>query len=78
MTSAQGAHAHQIGVAPDGAFTPGNLDWVSGGGSTTHLATGPYGVGATSTAGEHTHTITAGGDAETRPENAAILYVIRL
>lgn len=78
VTSAQGSHTHPVGIAPDGAFTPGNLDFVTGGGATYRLAAGPFGIGPTGAAGEHTHAITGGGDAETRPENAAILYVIRL
>ena len=32
---------------------------------------------ATSTDGYHTHTITGGGDSETRPVNISVNYIIR-
>lgn len=78
VLSPSGTHAHRIGVAGDPAFTPGNLDWVTGAGRTSHLSAGPYGVGSSAAGGDHSHTIVSGGDDETRPENVAVLYVIKL
>jgi hypothetical protein len=69
-TDSQGNHSHTI--AP---FAHMGLD--SGG------ATGwSYGVAtatvATSTAGAHTHRVTGGGDAETRPTSYTVNYFIRI
>jgi microcystin-dependent protein len=68
-TTEAGAHAHEL--------TRYGTHMAAGGTSfpTTELDN-PQAPGATGTAGAHTHTIT-GGDAETRPENAAVLYIVR-
>ena len=40
------------------------MDWING--------------ALTSPSGHHTHTVTAGGDRETRPVNVAIYWIIKL
>jgi hypothetical protein len=69
-TSANGNHAHS------GSMAPGPGDRYNAGGS-NYLVPFPSNTGV---AGDHTHqvTITGGGDAETRPENVAVYYYIKI
>jgi hypothetical protein len=73
---------------PTTAFTtsdPGNhthtspaADTASGTGPNHGEMTNAFSANiATSAAGAHTHTITGGGDAETRPKNIAVHYYIK-
>ena len=70
------AHSHSIGMELDGARVGAHLDYVSGPGNTSHLGSAGFGQGST---GEttHSHTVTGGGDAETRPFNAAVNFLVK-
>jgi microcystin-dependent protein len=76
-TNSAGAHSHGI----DGSFGSNSMNHTT----TTNVAFGStsYGSGNTSgiinSAGAHTHTVTinGGGDAETRPRNMAVRYIIK-
>ena len=64
-TTEAGAHTHNVDrPSVYGSCDDGGCSW-QGGGTTT-----------TSSAGAHTHGV-IGGDAETRPANAAVLFIIR-
>jgi microcystin-dependent protein len=77
--SANASHSHNFNAA--GTLKPVSL--ISGGGSFGFAAAGgsdqfQY---PTSTAGssiDHTHTVTGGGDNETRPLNAYVNYIIKI
>lgn len=77
-TDRQGSHRHiegQPGYKPYGSAFGFSSDTSStglGAGGTDNRAY-PY----TSTEGEHAHTVTGGGDVETRPANIAIVYAIQ-
>jgi len=78
-TDSLGAHNHTEGRSEDGMMTSryGTFDT---GVSSSHRAevvgfTSTIGH-LTSTAGAHSHTITGGGDSETRPVNVAIQYCV--
>ncbi len=73
-TSTDGAHTHGHGNQPNlvGAGGTANFGYTPG---STGMATSP----TTTSAGNHTHTvsITGGGDSETRPRNVAMVYAIK-
>lgn len=68
-----GAHSHSI---------TGPAAEDDGGGTDTHFAIGdsngprPF-PNLSVTGGNHTHTVNGGGDAETRPKNAYVFYIIK-
>lgn len=72
--SANGDHAHSCTYFPaesgrvasgaSGAYAKNYGDWGDG-------------VGQTAAGGDHTHAITGGGDAETRPDNVYVNYLIK-
>ncbi|MEH0981756.1 phage tail protein [Micromonospora sp. CPCC 205556] len=64
-----GGHSHEVyGVPQDKSSTP-----VAG----SRRAIWNDGGGNTGSAGSHQHFITSGGDAETRPDNAYVNFIIR-
>ncbi len=69
-TSTDGAHTHSGGAG----FNPSERYNV---GATNYPASGPTQTGA---AGAHAHSVTinGGGDQETRPENTAVYYYIKV
>lgn len=78
VNTAVGSHTHNSPVAsnqngwPDGAADSG-----SGNGEQGYWRNGSaYAYITSGSGGEHNHTIT-GGDNETRPKNAAVLYIIK-
>jgi microcystin-dependent protein len=73
-TDTQGTHTH-------GHVSNNALVWDIGGpGQSANLGCGgqPFVPLSLTPAGAHTHTVTAGGDAETRPVNLSVNYIIRL
>jgi microcystin-dependent protein len=69
-TNTTGAHSHTT------ALPRGDTNWSNGGGNSV------WGWSAnrnwnSSVAGNHSHTITGGGDSETRPINVAVNYIIK-
>ena len=75
MTNDAGEHNHGGGrkVICDGNNTPSGLDFTADEINNKVGTTIPE-----SNAGNHHHTITLGGDAETRPANVAVYYIIRV
>jgi hypothetical protein len=73
VTSADGLHEHPGVVAPP---SPPNGERYNAGGSNYPV---PF-PAKTGMAGDHSHqvTIAAGGDAETRPDNVAVYYYIKI
>ena len=71
-TSSNGAHTHEIAYGYYADNNPNN-DRVAYGGNIS------LGTKTTISAGSHTHTttITGGGDSETRPKTAVVLYCIK-
>ncbi|QSE97877.1 tail fiber protein [Fulvivirga lutea] len=65
-TNTTGAHSHSIQVFTGGGGTGINFDNDAGGLTSS-----------TGTAGDHSHTIAGGGDAETRPTNAYVQFIIK-
>jgi microcystin-dependent protein len=68
-TDVKGNHTHNVGSAWNGSGNP-NAKY----GVTYQSDAGNY---TTTAAGDHSHTITGGGDLETRPNNIALNYIIK-
>ncbi|GID61187.1 hypothetical protein Aco03nite_095910 [Actinoplanes couchii] len=68
-TSTDGQHTHDVWHIP----TNSSLYAIAG----SHLSIWNDGNAGTDTAGAHQHTVTDGGDQETRPENAYVAFIIR-
>lgn len=76
-TGTEGAHVHPVDDyyfsenhgGNWGWFGSGDSDWDNRGHSTLH---------DTHSAGGHSHTVSGGGDSETRPDNANVLFIIKL
>ncbi len=66
-TDSQGNHHHSNGASGPEIKSDGAPNWHSG-----------YDRGDTGTAGAHTHTITGGGDTETRPKSYSVNYFIKV
>jgi hypothetical protein len=79
VTDNPGAHNHNNGVfnlllVHDGNFTiAGGTDNLSGGYQPNLNTPAPI-----VQSGAHVHTITGGGDAETRPRNAGVYWIIKV
>lgn len=67
-TDSQGSHSHTYGVRNGSSGGSAIADWNSGA-ATDSPSTG--------SAGAHTHSVTSGGDNETRPLNANVAYIIK-
>jgi microcystin-dependent protein len=70
QTTPVGDHTHQVGGIPTDTH---NIDVVAG----VDLAENNPNSTASSVAGNHTHTVLSGGDAESRPVNINVDYIIR-
>jgi hypothetical protein len=66
-TSVAGSHTHSVS----------SESWPSGVGTFELGFPGPGTVSYLNPAGDHTHQIASGGDAETRPKNAAVKFIIK-
>ena len=69
VTNTTGAHSHNYATDDDIDLSAGSTS-VTGDGSDSGAA------GVTDLAGDHFHTITLGGDSETRMKNVAVYYLI--
>lgn len=79
--NAQGAHQHDVPVSSvypwgtGGFYGLTNLGLVVGGGNGSGTLTNRFNAAWN---GTHSHSITAGGDVETRPMNIAVNFYIRI
>lgn len=79
-TNTTGNHSHDVSVNIVHSSTNGGGD---GYGDLDHSSSGGYDWGhanqppGTYSSGNHSHSITGGGDAETRPVNASVYYIIK-
>lgn len=71
-SSTPGNHAHNMLGSGRTGRDPGTGNYIQG--AVNFLA---YGAKNTASAGNHSHTITGGGDSESRPYNAYVYYIIR-
>ncbi|MCL4785194.1 MAG: tail fiber protein [Verrucomicrobia bacterium] len=79
-TSTDGAHTHLLERASSGT----QIRWGDGGGYSSNaidagdgVSEGTSGVPRARSAGSHSHTISGGGDLETRPKNAYVHFIIK-
>lgn len=86
-STANGSHAHTVQDADQGSIEDPNLVGigvsgnVSGATSSTNDVTTSYGhthtVSGQTSSGIHSHSVTGGGDAETRPVNISIAWCVK-